>query len=68
MYYVTIIDGSRVSLAYGPFETHEEALACVPWVESYVMKAYYPRAHFWAYGTSKLKKGPYPEGKLNGVI
>lgn len=68
MFYVTILDGKRVSLALGPFDSHDEALACVEMVRVYVLEHYTPQAWFWAYGTSKLKEGPYRDGKLNGVI
>lgn len=69
MFYVTIFDGKRVSFAYGPFEKHEDALACVDMVREYVLKEYDIKgAWFWAYGTSRLKEGPYPDGKLNSLL
>ena len=69
MFYVTIKDGSRTSLALGPFETHEEALEAESRVREYVLKEYDLKgAWFWAYGTSRLKEGPYPQGKLNSIL
>lgn len=69
MFYVTIKDGSRVSLALGPFETHQEALEAEPRVREYVLKEYDLKgSYFWAYGTSQLKEGPFPQGKLNSIL
>jgi hypothetical protein len=66
MFYVTILDGPRVSLALGPFKRHEDALGRVARVREFV-QARDVRAAFYAFGTSKWTgEGSPPAGKLNG--
>lgn len=52
MFYVTVINGPRVSRLVGPFETHEEALE---WVEPARRKAqeWDSFAWFYSYGTAR---------------
>lgn len=64
-YYVSIIDGSRFSLALGPFPTHAEALAKVSAVRDYVDR-HYAEGWFYAYGTCRLEACERP-GVLNSV-
>lgn len=66
-FYVTIRDGSRFSLALGPFETHKRARFELPRVKRYVGE-HYNWASFWFYGTSRVTCGPLPKGKLNAVL
>lgn len=72
MYYVTIIDGGRVSYALGPFHWDVEALRMVDAVDRYVQKHYEAQgAWFWSFGTCKLvlpEGREYPQGKLNDVF
>lgn len=67
MFYVSIIDGKRVSLALGPFKNHEDAKRAVPRVKDYVQE-HYTWAAFWAFGTSRWTgEDVPPRGKLNGL-
>ena len=62
-YYVSVVDGERVCIAAGPFQTHEEALARVDEVKVLADKAD-PKAHWYAFGTCKAPNG-WREGKFN---
>jgi len=66
-YYVSIIDGSRTSLALGPFPTHEAALLQVGEVREFLKDD--PMAAFYAYGTARLMDEVEPHiGILNDEI
>lgn len=64
-YYVSIIDGTRFSLALGPFSTHAEALGKVEVVRRYVSD-HYAEGWFYAYGTCRLEVSDRP-GVLNSI-
>lgn len=76
MYYVSVIDGppiggeievKRMGLLAGPYETHEEALERVAAVRK-IAEEVNAWAHFYAFGTVKLKQQPYPVGRLNHLL
>jgi hypothetical protein len=76
MYYVSVIDGPRIGgeievkrmgLLAGPYETHEEALDRVDEVRK-IAEEINAWAHFYAFGTVKLKDLPYPDGRLNHLL
>ena len=65
-YYVSVLDGSRMVLALGPFvNNHFQALEHVNAVNDYVSK-HDPKGHFYAYGTVRMTTNR--PGKLNSVI
>lgn len=53
-FYVTIINGRKVSRAAGPFPDNDEALSKVAPVRDYVLREY-PGAHWWTYGTTRVR-------------
>lgn len=76
MFYVSVIDGpqiggeievKRMGLLAGPYETHAEALDRVAAVRK-IAEDINAWAHFYAFGTVKLKQPPYPVGKLNHLL
>lgn len=76
MFYVSVIDGPRIGgeievkrfgLLAGPYETHQEALDKVDAVRK-IAEEVNAWAHFYAFGTVKLKKAPYPVGRLNHLL
>lgn len=76
MFYVSVIDGPRIGgeievkrfgLLAGPYETHEEALDRVDEVRKIAAEVN-AWAHFYAFGTVKLKQPPYPAGRLNHLL
>ena len=76
MFYVSVIDAPRIGgeievkrfgLLAGPYETHEEALARVGVVRE-IAEEVNSWAHFYAFGTVKLKQPPYPVGRLNHLL
>ena len=69
-YYVSVIDGRRWLLLYGPFDTHAAALAAVEMVRRLAVDVD-PRAWFYAFGTARLDPdgpGPVPPGVLNSLL
>lgn len=50
-HYVTAIDGNRLYLLAGPYETNEDAMASVRPVRDIAIEGN-PRAHFFGFGTS----------------
>jgi len=70
-YYVTVVDGSRVVFALGPFQEHGEALARVDEVNRVVQEQWNPdgRATFYAFGTACVGYGgTKTPGKLNAAL
>ncbi len=72
-YYVSVADviandgtARRVGLLAGPFKTHQQALDRVQEARE-IGEAADPWAHFYAFGTCKMKNG-HTEGKLNSSI
>jgi hypothetical protein len=71
LFYVTILDGKRVSYALGPFLSHAGALEMVGALDRYAQQHYERQgAWFWSFGTARLEvpNGDYPRGKLNEVF
>lgn len=70
-YYVTMIDGARVAFLAGPFiNDHAGALAMVDEARR-VAHEVDPRAHWYAFGTSRKSLWGNPEqraGVLNGRL
>ena len=62
-YYVSVQDGSRSSLLSGPYNTHQEALDLVDKANDIACQ-FDPRAHFYAFGTARIKDGSSPQGVL----
>lgn len=60
-YYVSVVDGSRHSLLSGPYDTHQEALDMVSKADV-IACLLDPRAHFYAFGTARIKDGSSPQG------
>lgn len=76
MFYVSVIDGPRIGdaievkrmgLLAGPYQTHQEALDTVDAVRK-IADEINVWAHFYAFGTVKLKEPPYPDGRLNHLL
>lgn len=79
MYYVSVIDGPRIGdrievkrmgLLAGPYELHDEALEKVDVVRR-IAEQVNVWAHFYAFGTVKLKEpidDAYPPGRLNHLL
>jgi len=65
-FYVSVIDGPRFNLLAGPFRTHQEALGMVEKTRTEGEK-HDPRAHFYGFGTVKMKDG-HREGFLNQYL
>lgn len=67
-FYVSVVQGTRYGLLAGPFQTHAEAKALVPRVRA-LAERLAPRDSFGsAFGTSRVKGEPFPEGLLNGFL
>lgn len=68
-YYVSVRDGRRWSLLYGPFARHADALAAVVMVEQAAYKVD-ARSWWYAFGTARLapEDGPGPAGALNSIL
>lgn len=67
-FYVSVVQGTRYGLLAGPYETHAEAKALVPKVRE-LAERLAPRDSFGAaFGTSRVKGEPFPEGLLNGFL
>jgi len=71
-FFVSVVDGRRVSLLLGPFATHEEALGKVEEARERVRELCAARAiaghegeHWWAYGTCSLPRGSGRTGRLS---
>jgi hypothetical protein len=65
-YYVTAVDGSSWWKMAGPYDTHQEALGDVRRV--YELTEKYDRsgkAHFFSWGTCRVKDGDRTPGNLN---
>ena len=69
-YYVSVVDGSRVVLAAGPYPEHDRALAYVEPVRRIVEARYNPggRAHWYGYGTTAMRPTYAEPGKLNAEL
>lgn len=67
-FYVSVVDGGRIGLALGPFDSHADAEQRVDEVRAYVREHdTSPRSAFYAFGTVKVGDCRIP-GKLNGVL
>ncbi len=66
-FYVSVVDGQRFALVLGPFSAHQEAKASVERVRSYVTEHDW-RGAFYAYGTSRVRDGELPAGRLNSEL
>lgn len=70
-YYVTVVNGSSVVFALGPFQEHGQALARVEDVNREVQAKWNPdgRAHFYGFGTACVgyDRVKVP-GKLNATL
>lgn len=67
-YYVSVIDGARHGLLYGPFGRHADALAAVEAARRVAVRVD-PRAHFYRFGTARLSgDGDAPAGVLNSLL
>lgn len=72
-YYASVKDGPRTGFLLGPFDTHTQALDCVP-IAKATAEANNSRAVFYAYGTCKIdltQDGPLtelPAGVLNEIV
>lgn len=69
-YYVSVLDGTSMVLAAGPYQEHGEALAQVDRVNELVRTKYRgdPREPWYAYGTVAMPPN-YPRiGKLNAEL
>jgi hypothetical protein len=69
-YYVSVRDGRRWALVYGPFERHADALAAVGTARRVAVEAD-GRAWFYAFGTARLEPDGAvapPEGTLNHLL
>jgi hypothetical protein len=67
-FYVSVRDGSRSGLLYGPCDTHDEALGKVDEVQA-AAALIDPDAHWYAFGTAKVTATPgraLPAGRLGG--
>ena len=66
-YYVSVADGSRVVLALGPFQEHDDALARVDDVRREVQAKWNPdgRAYFYGFGTTAMSSSYTKPGKLS---
>ena len=62
-FYVSVVDGSRLGLLAGPFQTHKEALGMVDQARATAQRRN-AWAWFYAFGTVKMKNGNKP-GVLN---
>ena len=62
-FYVSVLNGPRLALLAGPFQTHEEALAMVDQARETAQRID-PWAWFYAFGTVKMMTGHQP-GVLN---
>jgi peptidoglycan/xylan/chitin deacetylase (PgdA/CDA1 family) len=67
-YYVSVMDGTRVVLARGPYWEHDEALDAVDQVQREVIDKWNPdgRAYFYAFGTTAMISSHDALGKLDG--
>ena len=65
-YYVSVVDGARVSLLLGPYELHADALDNVERARKHACKVS-ERAWFYAFGTVR-SDGERRPGIFNGEI
>jgi hypothetical protein len=67
-WYVSVRDGGRSALLYGPLRSQGEALRALPAVRHFVHERNYEGVAFAAWGTATIT-GPNPRmGSLNGVL
>lgn len=69
-YYVSVIDGRRWALLYGPFARHADALAALETARRVAVDAD-ARAWFYAFGTARVEPdgvAPAPAGVLNHLL
>lgn len=66
-YYVSVRDGHRWSLLYGPFGRHADALAAVEATRR-AAERLDARAVWYAFGTARLAEPPAPDGILNDYL
>ena len=67
-YYVSAIDGPKVYLLAGPYETHQEALDLVDQCNE-LSQSLDDRAFWFAYGTCRVKDTEYVKpGILNDML
>lgn len=68
-YYVSMCDGRRWALLYGPFTRHEDALAAVDMARQMALEAD-GYAHFYSFGTARAADEwlDSPPGVLNPFL
>ncbi len=66
-YYVTVQDGGRTGFLAGPFRRHGDALR-TRHLASCEASRVDGRAAWYAFGTSRVKAGPLPVGRLNQAL
>lgn len=66
-YYVDAVDGNRLALLAGPFQTLPEAQTLVDKCNKLAQDYGDPRAWFYAYGTCKMPNG-HREGLFNSQL
>ena len=65
-YYATVRDGARSGLLMGPYQSHELAEGVVD--EAKRRAALVNRdAHWFAYGTARVRATTLPAGRLNAI-
>lgn len=66
-YYVSVIEGKRYALLYGPFTRHQDALDAVERVraKAYELDRY---SHWYAFGTARAPDDYNKPGKLNDYL
>lgn len=67
-WYVSIRDGARSGLLYGPLDTQGAALRALPIVRHFVHEQNYRDVAFAAFGTATFTGIEPPIGTLNGVL
>ena len=63
-YYVTVQDNGRSGFLAGPFRTHGDALRMVEPTRK-AAREVDDRAHWYAFGTARIKTGHERAGRLN---
>jgi len=66
-YYVSVTDGPQFAVLLGPFEKHKDALDRVEDVRAKAIELD-PFAHFYSFGTVRMKPSYLKPGKLNAYF
>ena len=66
-YYVSVVDGNLFALLLGPFNSHQEALNRVEEARAKAIELN-PRAHFYNFGTVRMKPNFNKPGRLNKLL